>query len=205
MIKSRFESQIQQVTVKLGLIASKIGLSPNTWTLMALVPAVLGFSALLWGSLDWGLIMFILAGLIDAVDGAVARVTGATSARGAFLDGVVDRYTEFLLYLGLYMYLITYPTPVIPLASWMMLLVFGALMPSFITAYADHRKLVTESEDLKAMGGLMERAERLGLLYIGMFLGLINSAWLFGFIALTVVLTNLTAIQRIACALSKKA
>jgi len=48
------------------------------------------------------------------------------------------------------------------------------------------------------MGGLLERFERLMLLYAGMLLGLFNTEWLMAVVALTALLANLTALQRIA-------
>ena len=82
-----------------------------------------------------------------------------------------------------------------------MLLIFGSLMTTFVRAYADHRGLVKGEAELKRMGGLLERFERLMLLYAGMFLGLFDPEWLMAVVALAVVLANLTALQRIAFAI----
>ena len=53
------------------------------------------------------------------------------------------------------------------------------------------------------MGGLLERFERLMLLYVGMFLGLFNTEWLIAVIVITTVLANATVLQRIAFAVKK--
>jgi hypothetical protein len=74
-------------------------------------------------------------------------------------------------------------------------------MTTFVRAYADHRGLVKGEEELKRMGGLLERFERLMLLYAGMFLGLFDTQWLIVVIAITAVLANATALQRIAFAI----
>ena len=58
--------------------------------------------------------------------------------------------------------------------------------------------------ELKRMGGLLERLERLMLLYFGMFLGLFDIQWLMAVIALTALLANATALQRIRFALRAK-
>jgi phosphatidylglycerophosphate synthase len=186
-------------SVKLGMVFSKIPFSPNTWTVLALLPAFLGFISLLYGELIIGALLFIVSGLVDAIDGAVARVTGAVSNLGAFLDGIIDRYVELLLYLGLLFYItnIYAPELLVPHVYWVVLLVSGALMPTFVRAYADHRGVVTEKEDLDRMGGMIERAERLGLIFAGMILGYFNTAFLIYLIAATAVLSHLTAVQRI--------
>lgn len=198
MLKARFKPE-QTDRLAGGLAA--LGLSPNAWTLLSLLPAVAGMAALIHGRLGWGLLLFSLSAFIDIVDGTVARVTGQASVKGAFIDGVVDRYVELLLYLGLLFYLGRGQFLGLPTEVWFMLLIFGSLMTTFVRAYADHRGLVKGEAELKRMGGLLERFERLMLLYAGMFLGLFDPEWLMAVVALAVVLANLTALQRIAFAI----
>ena len=195
MLKARFKPEETDRLAK-GLAA--LGFSPNAWTLLSLFPAVAGMAALIQGRLGWGLLLFSLSAFIDIVDGTVARVTGQASIKGAFIDGVVDRYVELLLYLGLLAYLGRGEFLGLPREIWFMLLFFGSLMTTFVRAYADHRGLVKGEAELKKMGGLLERFERLMLLYAGMLLGLFNTEWLMAVVALTALLANLTALQRIA-------
>jgi hypothetical protein len=61
--------------------------------------------------------------------------------------------------------------------------------------------MVKGEEALKRMGGLLERFERLMLLYAGMFLGLFDTQWLIIVVVITAVLANATALQRIAFAM----
>lgn len=189
----------EAASIKIGTLFAGVGLSPNQWTVISIIPAVFGFVALLYGQLISGAVLFILSGLIDAIDGAVARVTGAVSNLGAFLDGVIDRYVEILMYMGILFFLTNNHAPelLIPHAYWVALLIFGALMPTFVRSYADHRGVVTESEDHRRMGGLLERAERLGIIFAGLILGHFNTAFLIYAVAATAVLSNITALQRI--------
>jgi archaetidylinositol phosphate synthase len=197
MLKSKLREKCEGVHIQIGLLFSKIGISANTWTVLSLVPAALGFISLCFHSLPTALIFFAASGFVDMVDGNVARVTKSVSNLGAFLDGVIDRYVEFLLYLGLWIYLEHTDPVLLPIATWMLLLLFGALMPSFVTAYADHRNVISDPDRLKNIGGFLERFERLALLYFGMLLGIFSPIGLVYVIILTVFLTNLTAIQRI--------
>jgi phosphatidylglycerophosphate synthase len=151
-----------------------------------------------------GLAMFALSAFIDIVDGTVARVTNQVSDKGAYIDGVVDRYVELMLYLGLLIYIGRGEFLGLPNEAWIVLLIFGGLMTSFVRAYADHRGIVKDPGELKRMGGLLERLERLMLLYFGMFLGLFDIQWLMAVIALTALLANATALQRIRFALRAK-
>ena len=200
MLKANLRSE---KTDRLAGGLARLGLSPNTWTLLSLVPALLGLAALIMHQLAYGLVLFALSAFIDIVDGTVARATNQATDRGAFIDGVVDRYVELLLYIGLLLYVGRGEFLNLPNEAWFMVLIFGALMTSFVRAYADHRGIVTDPDELKRMGGLLERLERLMLLYAGMFLGLFNTEWLMAVIAITAVLANATVLQRIVFAMRK--
>lgn len=180
-----------------GLFFSKLNIPPNVWTLLTLVFAVPGFIMLYYHNLILGLILFFISGFIDLIDGAVARATKRVSKFGAFLDGVVDRYVELFLYLGIWFYIKDGPEFLISNTVWIILLLFGALMPSFVRAYAHHKGVVTNPRELEKMGGLLERSERLDLLYLGMLLGYFNTVYLVYFIVLVTFLCHLTTAQRI--------
>ncbi|MGC9515746.1 CDP-alcohol phosphatidyltransferase family protein [Methanocrinis sp.] len=201
MLKSRLVDgkKVDRSLAGLG----RLGLSPNAWTALALAVALGGFLALVGNRLLLGFLLFLLSGFLDMVDGAVARATGRASAAGAFLDGVLDRYVEVLLILGLLFYLGPETSFFIPIGAWIAILIFGAVMTSFVRAYADHRGLVEDQKVLaKEMGGLLERAERLILIYAGMIGALLfGDDWLLGAIVLAAVLSNLTAVQRIFLAM----
>jgi len=192
-------------SIRLGMLFSKLGLSPNAWTVLALLPALFGFVELYNGNAINGAVLFLVSGFMDVIDGAVARVTKATTTKGAFLDGLIDRYVEILLYLGILAYLLNTPVAefIIPHAYWVCLLVFSALMPSFITAYADHRGVIRDKDDLPRMGGLMERAERLGVVILGLIATLYQSLYLVYAVVFVIVFSNITALQRIRFVLSR--
>ncbi|OPY45451.1 MAG: Archaetidylinositol phosphate synthase [Methanosaeta sp. PtaU1.Bin028] len=179
---------------------SHLGLHPIAWTLLSLPLAAGGLAALAYHNLSMGLALFLLSGAVDMIDGAVARSTGQSTALGAFLDGVLDRYVEVLLILGLALHLGEGDFLGLPLMIWYLLLVFGSLMTSFVRAYADHRDLVKDEADLNRMGGLLERGERLILLYAGIAAGMYSREALLAAVAATALLSNATALQRILTA-----
>jgi archaetidylinositol phosphate synthase len=200
MLKARLNSRD---TDRLLHGFASFGLSPTAWTLLSLFAAGAGFLALCLHQLGLSLILFVISGMLDAVDGAVARATGNATSAGAFVDGVADRYAELMLCLGLLIYLGPGKSLLLPMDVWFVLLIFGSLMTSFVRAYADHRGLVKDPEELKGMGGLLERGERLGLLYLGMLFGIFDQGWLMASVALTAALANFTALERIALALKR--
>ena len=180
---------------------SRLGFGPTCWTMLSLVPASAGFLALASHRLAEGLVLFALSGFIDMVDGAVARATNSSTSSGAFIDGVLDRYVELLLCLGLTLYLGPEAYLFLPVTFWIVLLIFGSVMTSFVRAYADHRGMVKDPNLQKRMGGLLERAERLMLLFLGMFLGIFDQRWLVWAVVLVAILSNATVVQRILFAL----
>lgn len=56
---------------------------------MLLVPAFV--SLVVYGYLGWALVVFMLAGLTDLLDGLIARLSGQQSTLGAWLDPMADK------------------------------------------------------------------------------------------------------------------
>lgn len=183
------------VSVKVGILFSKFGLTPNQWTMLSLLPAIAAFYFLFQQQFLVAAGFFIVAGFLDFVDGSVARVTGRVSKFGAYLDTVVDRYIEFLVILGLFFV----PAPAIisiNYNAWILLYLFGAMMTTYAKAAAKEKELV--EKEIK--GGLMERAERIGLLFVAIIVAHFSLYWLATIVAVLAVATNLTALQRIMIA-----
>lgn len=200
MLKSSFWEFCNRVSIRLGIIFSKIPISANTWTLLSLLPALLGFFSLLYKQMDAALLLFAVSALIDAIDGGVARVTGTVSNLGAYLDGMMDRIVEGLLLIGIMMHGIPdfnaggFTTPS---SVWIaLLLFFGSAMVSYSRAYAVYRRAIRDSEVVSRMPGVLERAERLILIFIGMVLYRFNPLYLTYIIVLATVLSVITVIQR---------
>lgn len=185
----------EKLSLKVGFIFSKANISPNSWTLLSLIFGVLGFFSLFYNNLIFALIFFFIAGFLDLVDGSVARVMGRTTNFGAYLDGIIDRYVEGLLYLGLIIY--SLPSIILPSYFWIALLMFGSFLTSYSKAYADHRKAVS---DVKILGEKWKgtRATRLILIYIGFLFGIMINLTYFSYILIiAAILTNFNALQRI--------
>jgi phosphatidylglycerophosphate synthase len=100
---------------------------------------------------------------MDIIDGAVARYSNQVSKKGAYLDTIVDRYVEFLIILGLL--LAHLPHVILPSDVWILIFLFGAMMTTYVKAAAAEKGL---SSIVK--GGVLERAERLLLIFVGLLL-----------------------------------
>jgi len=198
MLKQNEKSK--NIQVKIGKIISVIPLSPNQWTVIAVIVALIAGYMIISGELVYGLILFLLAGALDLVDGAVARARGEVSKFGGFLDGVTDRFVEAIFLFSLMFYPL--PEILIDAKIWLAGFVFmGTCMPSFITAYADHNGVLT-TKKARNIGGICERTERILILVIGMGLGLYFSMEYFVYaLILGIVLSSVTIAQRIGKAM----
>lgn len=188
------KSKSSEISTKLGIIFSKIPLSPNAWTALSFVVAIAGFLSLLQKNLFAAFFLFSASSIMDAIDGAVARVVGRVTRFGAYLDGITDRLVELLLLLGLMF--VQLPDFILPSSVWLALLVFFSVFVSYARAYADHRGAVSKSE-IGSMGGLFERAERLIAILAGLLLYQISPVYLTYAIIVSVFLSAITALQRI--------
>jgi CDP-diacylglycerol--glycerol-3-phosphate 3-phosphatidyltransferase len=140
------------------------------------------------GNLVSGGIMIIVAGLFDMLDGALAKITNRTSDFGAFLDSVVDRYSEAAVLFGLLLHYYQQPNEqgLIEIVLIYVILV-GSMMISYSRARAGALNIRNEV-------GLMARPERIILLAIGL---LFNAYLLVPVLWVLAIGTQLTALQRI--------
>lgn len=196
MVLSKNRDKFAGFTVKVGIVFSKLGLSPNQWTLLTLAPTFIALYFLIKEMFLEAAILFIFASFIDIVDGSVARVTGRVTKFGAYLETIIDRYVEGIIILGLLfaslpnLILLNFT---IPLPALVYIYLFGSLLTTYSKAAAKEKDHV--EKELK--GGLLERAERLLILFVGLILASYNPLYLTYIITLLAILTNLTAIQRI--------
>ena len=201
MTMYKHREKFTSFSVKIGIAFSKLRISPNQWTLLSIIPALVALYFLVYGEFLIAALFFILSSFMDLIDGSVARVMGKASKLGAYLDTIVDRYVEgiiifALLFAGL-------PDFYIPISAWIFLYIFGSLMTAYSKSSAKEKELIIGKE-LK--GGVLERAERLIILFIGILLAAIQPMYLTYIIVALAVLTNISALQRIgiAAGLSKK-
>jgi archaetidylinositol phosphate synthase len=172
-----------------------IPLSPNAWTMLSVVVALLGgLTIALTGNIIIGLVLFAASAAMDMIDGAVARERGEASKVGGFIDGVADRFVE-AAFLFSFMF-VPLPFVLIDAKIWIALAIFlGTSMPSFIRAYADHKEAITKEKAL-ALGGICERSERLIIIIIGLCAGLLLSMSFFVYALMLVSLLSLVTIDQ---------
>lgn len=145
-----------------------LGLGPDAVTWASLLLGIGSSVAAAAGHFGIASCIAAMAALGDALDGIVARATGAGSAAGEVFDAAVDRYTEFFFVAGICLALRTQPLA--------MVLAFGAQLASFMVSYSTAK---AEAMGVEPPRGLMRRGERAAFLITGCALTPL-SAYVFG-------------------------
>lgn len=161
----------------------KIGLRPNTMTILGLVGNTIGAYLLSQGWMIAGGILILLMGPVDALDGTMARMKGEPTTFGAFVDSVTDRYSELIIFGGLLFFYLTQ-------GHWLgaglaYISASGSILVSYVRARA-------QSLGYDTRVGFLTRMER----YLVLAPALVINLPLLG-LWIIAIFSNLTAIQRI--------
>lgn len=163
----------------------KIG--PNALSFMALISGIGAGILFFLKHPFWAGIMIVISGLFDILDGKVAVNANQKSLFGAIFDSALDRYSEFFIYLGLAGYFRNH---------WALWLIFWAILGSSMVSYTRAR---AEGLGIECKIGIMQRAERLLLLFLGALIGSLFNIFdpaMITVLAIIAVFSNITAIQR---------
>ena len=167
----------------IGAFLNRIGLMPNTMTILGLLGNTAGAIFLAQGKMTIGGLIILAMGPVDALDGTMARLRGEPSEFGAFVDSVTDRYSELVIFGGLLVYYIQQ-------GNWTAALVTyfaagGSVLVSYIRARAS-----SLGYDTKV--GILTRMERYLVLAPTLVLNIpLVGLWIIA------ILANITAFQRI--------
>jgi len=189
---SQFKRKFRRVPEFFARIFMRLGVSPNGVTVLGLALTLATCVFYMWsGNTLLTVFLFTLWGVLDLVDGVLARMTNQVSKSGAYLDAFGDRVWELSVYFAL---------------AWVSghwVLLFLLLGGSFLVSYAKARAALEIPIVNDQWPDLMERFERLIGLGLGTVLwGLFPRASFFGhdFLYWALLLLNLavygTVVQR---------
>jgi CDP-diacylglycerol--glycerol-3-phosphate 3-phosphatidyltransferase len=166
-----------------GGFFNKIGLHPNTMTIIGLLGTLGGAVLLGFGHFTIGGLVILISGIFDALDGTMARLRNEPTRFGAFVDSVSDRYSDLGILAGLMAWFIQQE-------DWLTcgliyLAALGTVMVSYVKARA-------ESLGYTAKVGMLTRVERFLVIVPGLVFNIPKiSIWIIAIFA------NFTAFQRI--------
>jgi CDP-diacylglycerol--glycerol-3-phosphate 3-phosphatidyltransferase len=167
---------------KVAAALARTGLTPNTMTLLSLVPALASGVFAAYGALGWATAFLLISGLFDMLDGPLARSTGTVSRYGALLDSTVDRITDAAPLLGL---IVLYAT-----SGWMAVVPAFTLLAAYTVSYVRAR---CEGLKIQLPPLWMRRGDRMVLIAVAMLLSFLSPAFTLVGIALTGILSALAA------------
>jgi CDP-diacylglycerol--glycerol-3-phosphate 3-phosphatidyltransferase len=166
-----------------GGLFNKLGMMPNTMTILGLIGNTVGAVLIGLGYLTIGGLVILAMGAADTLDGTMARLRGMSSEYGAFVDSVTDRYSELVIFAGLLYYYLTQ-------GEWLLVMVtYAAASGSVLVSYIRAR---AASVGMDTKVGILTRFERYLVLVPALVL---NIPWLGVWII--AIFANLTALQRI--------
>lgn len=184
IVRRLAQSLLNSIAVRLN----RLGVTPNALTLIGFLGMCVIGLLLANGQFALGGVLIILAGMFDALDGSLARLTNRVTKFGAFLDSTTDRYAEGVLFLGILAWYL--PRGVTNVAYLVYLSLLGSLMVSYARARA-------EGIGVECKEGLLTRFERIALLVIGLLLtAVFGDTPILVVLAILAVFTNITAVQR---------
>jgi len=174
----------------------RAGATPNQVSVLSFAVAIVGSISFFLGTITpyaylLGAFLVAMSGLLDGIDGQLARRTGTESAQGDMLDHTLDRYADLAFVVGI--------------AGGLDLWFLGlfAVTGVFLTSY-----MGTQAQAVGAgrdYGGLLGRADRMALIVVVGFVqpfvppvvvfgeGYTALGWLLVFLG---VVGNFTALQR---------
>ena len=181
------------------IVLARVRFPPNVITSLAVALALAAGIGVAAGRFALGGWLFVASGFLDFLDGRVARTTGQTSAGGAALDSILDRYVECALIVGLAWYY---------RHDWVLAACLLALTGSMLVPYVRARgeSLGVKMKDV----GFMQRPERMLVLGAGTALSPIVEVLLapadpspphrlaIAALVILAVTSHLTALQRLS-------
>jgi CDP-diacylglycerol--glycerol-3-phosphate 3-phosphatidyltransferase len=166
----------------LARFISRTGISPNVITVIGFILMIGVAIVLAMGYFVLGGILITAVAIFDAVDGTLARMMGRTSRFGAFLDSTLDRFSEAVIFLGLFIYFVGQNQHL------ELILIYATVVGSLMVSYARAR---AEGIGVPLKDGLFTRFERVFILVVGLVFNQLTAAlWLLA------IFSNLTAVQR---------
>jgi len=159
------------------------GISPNLLTFTGLGISLVA-SGLLWaGKFRVAGLVMLVGGFFDMMDGGVARARGGGNSFGAFLDSIVDRYSDLFLLTGLILFFA---------GQGKLGLVALGCIAMVGTALVPYARARAECFIPSCTVGWMERPERILLMAAGALFEMVELA-----LAVLAILAHFTVLQRI--------
>lgn len=185
MTYSVLKEKARRVLDPLVMLFAKLHIHPSALTVTGFVLSCLAAYLFAFDFFRWAGVVLIIASLFDAIDGAVARKNDQVTEFGGFLDSTMDRFSEFAVFLGIFIHYIR-------ISHWF--LVFVTLFALFGSSMVSYTRARAEGLGITCAVGFFDRTLRITIIVIGALLG----RFIFGyFLLLLAAFTQFTVVQRV--------
>lgn len=172
--------------------------NPNVISMLGIIFPLLFFLLVINHQYTWALVVYVF-NCVDLLDGMVARLSKRVTKFGGFLDSTIDRFADFAVLAAFgFAYIVPWDI-IVPL-----------LMFSFAISYMRTRIEYMANGKISASVGIIERTERLLIVFIGLLLYDIfpHARWwhhnvMTTIMAVLLVLSIITVYQRFVFAYQK--
>lgn len=152
MLDTKGRHHIDKPVIWLARLAGHLGMVPDQVTLLSFLFGVLAGVAMAMDRPFAGIALLWISGLLDVVDGQLARLTNSSSKSGAFLDLILDRMVEAAFVGGM---VLADTRMALPVIAFLIMVIFN--FSTFLAAGS-----LTANTGVKSMHydiGLIERTE----------------------------------------------
>jgi len=178
MLTDELRSVTSNITTSVGKTLGSMGVTANQITFLVLITGLVSAYLITQGYFYCAILLFLFSGILDGLDGAVAKANNKETKFGGLFDSTTDKTTEIMVYIALGIYNPDFWLPASLAIAFFML-------SSYISKHA-------KASGGKSGGGIMERKERMILLILGMFF---MDYMIYSLYAIA-ILSIVTAIQR---------
>ncbi len=176
------------IFIPLSKFLSEKRVSPNLITFFGTAISLLAGILFYFERTSFAGLSVILSGLMDIIDGQVAKISKKETKFGGVLDSSLDRYSEIFIYTGISLLFLKKGDKITFLVVVFALL--GSMLVSYIKARADGAGIPIKS-------GIFQRAERFVFISAG---GILGVEILKVFMYIIALVSHITAIQRLVMA-----
>lgn len=159
MLGAKFRENLRKPLEKIGLLIAKTGINPNIFSSFALVLAVIAAYFIANKNITMGIVFVIITAIWDALDGSLARAERKVTKFGNYLDAMIDRYVEIIIYLGFAL-------------SGFFIEAFLVVSGSLLVSYAKARTAIVVPIGNSHWPAIGERPDRLILLVSSMIISI---------------------------------
>ncbi len=181
--RKHLHDRLERLIRPLAALLARANVSPNQVSVAGAGLNVVAAILVVQDALVSAGILYLLAGSLDLMDGALARLSQRSTPFGAFLDSTLDRLSEGIVFAAVVYYFARHGQPLE--AGLVVLALLGSLLVSYTRARA-------EALGAECKVGVMTRAERVVLVALGLLF-----AWLPLAMFILAALTGITVAQRI--------